>query len=399
MAQAQQLTAEQIFEQMQNRLRELEHRVQNQPQRDHLGRTQLEARKDYLEFAKNKPTFERGKNRWVDFASQFDRARVDYGVTEIQAKWVLYNAIVGQSSRLVITSMAPDAPGVEGEPFRDYLRRMGEKFTPAAESLQMEAEYRARKQAKNEDVQNYINAKYELFQLSNPRARERDRAEFYRECTEGFLNKYVRDQMFSYEPRDIEQFGARAVTLVQIERRRIRIGDSETTNLDGLIPVTKPIRDENAKYRDDMMEVDAMSQYDQGDEEEDEDGECECMAMQEHGFRGTCYYCQKQGHLLRSCPRKSAGLPKVFRPRPEGGQPSGRGRPYQRGGANRNLGNRGGYSGTGAKKPFQKRDGKPQRGVNQVGEEPSEGGDEDQEYAEEEANAESAAHFLGELTL
>ena len=71
-----------------------------------------------------------------------------------------------------------------------------------------------------------------------PNAQTRDRVEFYRETTEGFLNKYVRDQMFCYEPTDVESFGARAVNVVQIERRRIRIGDSDTKRLDGLVPVT-----------------------------------------------------------------------------------------------------------------------------------------------------------------
>ena len=73
---------------------------------------------------------------------------------------------------------------------------MGEKFTPAAESIQMESEYRGKKQAKTEDVQNYINAKYELFQLVFPNTQERDRVEFYCETTERFINKYVQDQMF-----------------------------------------------------------------------------------------------------------------------------------------------------------------------------------------------------------
>ena len=40
---------------------------------------------------------------------------------------------------------------------------MGEKFMPAAESIQMEVEYWDWKQGKYEDVQNYINAKHELF--------------------------------------------------------------------------------------------------------------------------------------------------------------------------------------------------------------------------------------------
>ena len=78
---------------------------------------------------------------------------------------------MGQSSRLVISSMNLELMAIQHMEFREYLRRMGEKFTPAAESIQMEAEYRSRKQKKNEDVQNYINAKYELFQLAFPNAR------------------------------------------------------------------------------------------------------------------------------------------------------------------------------------------------------------------------------------
>ena len=66
------------------------------------------------------------------------------------------------------------------------------------------------------NVQNYINAKYELFQLAFPNAQERDRVEFYRETTEGFLNKYVRDQMFCFVDNCVEAFGARAVNMVQM---------------------------------------------------------------------------------------------------------------------------------------------------------------------------------------
>ena len=75
-----------------------------------------------------------------------------------------------------------------------------------------------------------------------PNAQTRDRVEFYRETTEGFLNKYVRDQMFCYEPTDVESFGARAVNVVQIERHWIRIRDSDTKRLDGLVPVTRPTK-------------------------------------------------------------------------------------------------------------------------------------------------------------
>ena len=133
-------------------------------------RTRGEARKDYLCFTRDRPTFERGRDRWNDFAIRFQAAMRDHGITEEQAKWVLYNAIVGQSSRLVISSMNPKLAAIQHMEFREYLWQRGEKFTPAAESIQMEAEYRGRKQGKNEDDQNYINAKYKLFQLAFPNA-------------------------------------------------------------------------------------------------------------------------------------------------------------------------------------------------------------------------------------
>ena len=123
-------------------------------ERDQLGRTRSEARKDYLCFTRDRPMFERGRDCWNDFAIGFQGAMRDHGVTEEQAKWVLYNAIVGQSSRLVISSMNPELTAIQHMDFREYLRRMGEKFTPATESIQMEAEYCSRKQGKNEDVQN-----------------------------------------------------------------------------------------------------------------------------------------------------------------------------------------------------------------------------------------------------
>ena len=134
--------------------------------------------------------------------------------------------------------MSLELPTAQGMGFKEYLRGMGEKFILTAKSIQMEEEYRSRRQGRNEDVQNYINAKHKLFQLVFPNAQERDCMEFYRETTEGFVNRFVRDQMFCYDATTVEAFGARAVNVVQIERRWICIGNSDTQTMDGLIPVT-----------------------------------------------------------------------------------------------------------------------------------------------------------------
>ena len=77
------------------------------------------------------------------------------GSLETKLREYIYNAITGSSSRLVISSMSQELPAAQNMEFEDYLWAMGEKFMPAAESIQMEAEYRDQKQGKYEDVQNY----------------------------------------------------------------------------------------------------------------------------------------------------------------------------------------------------------------------------------------------------
>ncbi len=212
-------------------------------------------------------------------------------------------AIKGQASRLVVASMNPDRDPYNGMTYAQYLQRMGEKFSPAAESMQMEAEYKARKQGKMEDVQNYINAKHELFQLARPNALPRDTAEFYQDCTEGLINCYVRDQMFCYEAESVEAYGARAVRMVQVERRRVKIGDSDSRSMAGLVPVTRAVKnqEDEAPRGVDPMEVDAL--YGPDDYYDDLEPGCECVALHEGGFQGPCFFCQKQG------PSPSTGPP------------------------------------------------------------------------------------------
>ena len=55
-------------------------------EQDHLGRTRSEAWKDYLCFTRDRPTFERGRDRWNKFAIRFQVSMRDQGVTEEQAK-------------------------------------------------------------------------------------------------------------------------------------------------------------------------------------------------------------------------------------------------------------------------------------------------------------------------
>ena len=70
----------------------------------------------------------------------------NFGVDDNQAKRGLFSAVEGAQSHLVIAGMDPDRQAMRDISFGEYLQRMGEKFRPAAESIQMKEEYLNRTQ-------------------------------------------------------------------------------------------------------------------------------------------------------------------------------------------------------------------------------------------------------------
>ena len=71
--------------------------------------------------------------------------------------------------------------------------------------------------------------------------------------------------------------------------------------------MTRPIRQDKPRARFKAMEVDVMGPL--PGEESDSEGECKCATLYASGRGGPCYYCSKEGHFLRNCQRKAAGLP------------------------------------------------------------------------------------------
>ena len=207
---------------------------------DPRGRNQLEIRREGLRFGQARPTFRRHRDKWDDFAAQFCRARTDYGVDDDQTKRGLFSGVEGAQSRLVIAGMDPDRQAMHDISFWEYLQQIGEKFRPAAESIQMKEEYLNRTQRAKEDVQSYVGEKTELFRAAFPHASQREWSGCWMETAEGLCNRYVRNQMMASEPCDAEDFLRRAVRAVQAERARIHIGDS-TEGRDGLEPVSRQI--------------------------------------------------------------------------------------------------------------------------------------------------------------
>ena len=91
-----------------------------------------------------------------------------------QAKRGLFSAVKGAQSRLVIAGMDPDRQAMRNISFGEYLQQMGEKFRPAAESIQMKEEYLNQTLRAKEDVQSYMGEKTELFPAAFPHASQRE---------------------------------------------------------------------------------------------------------------------------------------------------------------------------------------------------------------------------------
>jgi hypothetical protein len=353
--------------------------------------TAKELEKFVMEFRKQCPTFERGKDRWPDFASRFTSSKRLFRLNDAQAKEALWtSAIRGAATRLLIAGMRPDTAPYNTMTFDDYMAIMARKFSPASESLQMRNAYRTRVQSKDEDVQSYMDEKFEMYKLAYPEG-ERDLTDFFAQTTKGIYNQSVRRKVWNADYDTFADYTERAVKAVQVELQMLECGDSDSTSKDGLMPVTRTGIPQARYRRDEPMEVDSLRQmedYPEEYEEVEEDTECEgCAYLQERGFSGPCYYCQKKGHLIRNCPRKSAGLPRIRGQvqqgtyRPNRGRGLSRGRGLVRGAAP----NRGGYRGRSKLNHLEQG-------------EYEEDQYEDEEYEQEEdgeAQPKKETHFLG----
>ena len=158
--------------------------------------------------------------------------------------------------------------------------------------------------------------------------------------------------LWECRPPTIEEFINKAIFLVAVKRKRIANGSGKMGNsMDGLVPTSRFAKP--AQYMGDPMEIDHLQPTEEGEEEND----CECMALHEHGFQGPCYFCQRKGHMLRNCPRKAAGLPKIYSNGPSGNLNGQQGRTsFNRGNAKPEAGGNRPRTGYGERKPqFQRR--------------------------------------------
>ncbi len=157
------------------------------------------------------PTFEQGRDRWVDFAPRMRIIFRRQNCPDDLAKEVLWIAIKGTPSRMLVASMNPSQGAYESMTLDEYMAEMAGKFTPASESVYLKTEYKSRKQGKMEDVECYISEKFNLYQLAYPNANNGDLSDFYVETTKGIANRYVRSNLGACQPTSVNDYTQKAV--------------------------------------------------------------------------------------------------------------------------------------------------------------------------------------------
>ena len=202
---------------------------------------------------------------------------------------------------------------------------MGEKFQPAAESIQMKEEYLNWTQRAEEDVQSYVGEKTKLFRAAFPHTSQREWSGCWMEIAEGLCNPYVRDQMMASEPSDAGDFVRSAVRAVQAERARICIGDS-TEGRDGLEPVSRQIAAGEGEMAKQWRQGRIPAGEERGKPRRGRPARRSPPAEGEAGVRGPCGVPRSGGakgqtdrQMRRAVPCRSDGLQAVKSDGPAGG--------------------------------------------------------------------------------
>lgn len=236
-------------------------------------------------FWKKAPRFVLGSTNWTMFIRCFSinasEVRDDY-----EKKKMLYSCLQGKAMDLACQKMWPDDADNQILSFGDYSTKMRELFEPVAESENAKLEFTERQQHIGENPTFYFQEKKTLFERAWPVAM-RDMRWFYDEVTKGLLNELMKDQLWAFEPANMDEYERRMKYLAAVVQKRYRakeISEAQALGAETYInghnaptPGRPFIKQEPG--------INAMSEE-----------------------KAVCYHCRKKGHFARNCPRKLAGL-------------------------------------------------------------------------------------------
>ena len=114
----------------------------------------------------------------------------------------------------------------------------------------------------------------------------RDMRYFYDEVTKGLTNELMKSQLWSFEPRDAEDYERKMRYLASVVQKRYRAREISEAQALGAETSVQGYTVTNSKpFIKQEPGVHAMAEE-----------------------NAVCFHCRKKGHFARNCPRKLAGL-------------------------------------------------------------------------------------------
>ena len=230
-------------------------------------------------------------------------------------------AVMSEGAADLVQDCGPDSETWnKARTYEQYMTALSQIFEPPEESEMARDLFESRKQKKDENINQYITSKINLFRAAYPN-RTGNFSTLLSQTIQGVYNSVIRRKLTYANPKDEIELKREATLAVAFKRKCFKNHCSESVSLDGLAP-TGQYMGQTGQDPVIPMEIDTIQKL-RGSQTEKKCGHCKktghtsesCWELvgrrpqknQKPQDQVVCNWCRKTGHVEKECRGKSSG--------------------------------------------------------------------------------------------